>query len=292
MRRKRVVLLLMLSIVLVVPLIPSTSFSTIVASTSQEEHRIEIEPDPLSLPNDCAAPAEINWNWASTTNLFNDPYGTVDNPSNLGTDDGSLCRLTEEYASSSYQLDLRFRTSSAVYAHQYLQHQLRMEFTQVWSLGPEDLRFYVCLASAQGNEGAYTYIGQLSSPGVYYFDIDQSILFDDSIKTARYLYIRVLGAIENSDGIGNSYDFDYLGIAYKSHVPYLTSIPSWDAVQDYLLSHYGINRNYAVFSATYLSYDGGSELSTFEYSYYDQIHTEGTSLNKMACCALNFSEFL
>jgi len=283
MQRKRVVLILILSIVLVIPLVPSTSSSTIINDATDSVNMInddipEVIPDSLSIPNESATPAEISWNWAPTTTLYNDPYGTHDNPLNLGDDDGLLCRLSEEYDGSNYQIDLRFRTSTEVYAYQYQNHELRMDFTQVWSFFPEDLRFYVCIATATGTEGTYTFVGQISNPGVYTFDLGNDILFDDSISTPRYLFIRIQGAFEvGGDGTGNSYDFDYLGIAYRYHIPHITDV-GWDAAEGNfnLYPHYGLSgRNYAVCSATYDCLDGGSEISSFEYAYDDAVHSGG-----------------
>ena len=275
------VLTVLIILVVISPLVPFSASSIDSDSSTDSSNCNDIEDvDTHVVPDENAIPSDISWKFAAVTNLYNDPYGTANTPSNLASDDGSLCRLTEEY-SSGYRLDLRFRTATAVYAHQFLDHELRMEFTQVWSLGPEDLKFYVCLADAGGNEGTYTYVGQLSSPGVYTFPLDQSILYRDSIESARHLFVRVLGAIETSDGTGNSYDFDFLGFAYHAHVPRLADWPEWDAAKggSYLYPHYGINRNYAVFSATYLCYDGGSELTSFEYNYYDQMQLGGWTVS-------------
>ncbi|TFG33908.1 hypothetical protein EU527_06270 [Candidatus Thorarchaeota archaeon] len=99
-------------------------------------------------PNECTTPADTSWYWVPTTNLYNEVYGTADTPSNLAYDDSSFCTLTEEYDGSNFRMDLRFRTASAVYAHRFNDIELRLEFSQAWSLYPEDLKFYVCLADA------------------------------------------------------------------------------------------------------------------------------------------------
>ena len=174
MKRKRVVL------ISIITFLTFLTFGTVLTPLSYTAHTVEAtdsislvedafienDPPPLSLNdlnislNESAIPAsDTDWFWAATNTLNNDPYGTADNPSNLASDDGSLCRLSEEYDGSNYRIDLRFRTA-AVYAHQYTNLELKLDFTQVWSLYPEDLKFYVCIATATGDEGFYYFVGQ------------------------------------------------------------------------------------------------------------------------------------
>ncbi len=290
MKRKRVVL------ISIITFLTFLIFGTVLTPLSYPAHTVDVtdsvsliedtftEDDSPSLtlndanisPTESTIPAETAWLWAPTTTLYADVAGTADIPSNLAADDSALCTMTEELVSSNYRIDLRFRTASPVYAHRYNDIELRLEFSQAWSLYPEDLRFYVCLATSSGTEGSYTLVGQYdSASGAERIDISE-YLFNDGVDEARYIFIRVLGAIEASDPLGqNTYYFDFLGIAYHSHVPYLDILTAgWDSAEGnaYLYPHYGISgRNYAVYSATFYCYDGGSKLTTFGYSYEDQI---------------------
>ena len=291
MKRKRVVL------ISIITFLTFLLLGTVLTPLSYTAHTVDVtdsvsliedaftEDDPPSLIlndanislNERIIPAETAWLWAATNTLYADVAGTVDTPSNLGLDDSAICTMTEELVSSNYRLDLRFRTASPVYTHRYNDIELRLEFSQAWSLYPEDLQIYVCLATSSGTEGSYTFVDQYNSAsGAERIDISE-YLFNDGVDESRYIFIRVLGAIEASDPLGqNTYYFDFLGVAYHSHVPYLdTSTNGWDSAEgnSYLYPHYGISgRNYAVYSATFYCYDGGSELSFFSYAYHDQVN--------------------
>jgi hypothetical protein len=100
-------------------------FHTNKSTTTLREDTIEDES--VDLPNEEAVPAEAVWHWSGVNTLASAPWGSTDYPSRLSDDDGSLCRMSEEWDGANYRFDLRFRTS-AIYAHRYLNHELRMDF--------------------------------------------------------------------------------------------------------------------------------------------------------------------
>jgi len=201
------------------------------------------EDEPHSIPKEDMVQAEVTWHWSGANTLASAPWGSADYPSRLSDDDSSLCRMSEEADGANWRFDLRFRTG-AIYAHRYITHELRMDFTQIWSLAPEDLKFYVALGTASGAEGAYTYVGQLSGPGVHTFALDSAILYNPSITSTRFVYVRILGAIESSDPAnGNVWDFDFLQIAYLHFAPQLKSASVDKLEDDVIYARLGVSGN-------------------------------------------------
>jgi hypothetical protein len=233
-------------------------FDTNKSTTTLREDTIEDES--VDLPNEDAVPAEAVWHWLGVNTLASAPWGSADYPSRLDADDGTICRMSEEWDGANYRFDFRFRTS-AIYAHRYLNHELRMDFTQIWSLTPEDLKFYVALGTASGAEGYYTYVGQLSGPGPYTFTLDRAILFNPAVISTRFVYVRILGAIESSDPFnGNVWDFDFLQIAYKDFAPRLMSADVDKIEDDVIYARLGVSgNNYATITIEAECWDGSAE---------------------------------
>ncbi|TFG34204.1 hypothetical protein EU527_04570 [Candidatus Thorarchaeota archaeon] len=218
--------------------------------------------EPLSTPVRDATPAEVTWNLIGASTLASAPWGSADFPHRLSEDDGSLCQMSEEFDGTNWKFDLRFRTR-LTYVHRYLTHQLRLDFTQVWSLTPEDLKFYIALGTSSGSEGSYSFVGQLSGPGLHTFSLEQDILFDSSIISARYVYVRILGAIETSDpSNGNIWNFDLLQIAYCNFAPRLKSANVDRMEGDVVYARLGASgNNYATITIEAECWDGGSEFT-------------------------------
>jgi len=238
------------------------------ATAILEEDTVEIKQESVLFPIEDATPAAVTWHSSGMNTLASEPWGSADYPSRLSEDDGSLCRMSEEADGTNWRFDLRFRTG-AIYAHRYLTHELRMDFTQIWSLTPEDLKFYVALGTASGAEGSYTYVGQLSGPGLYTFSLDSAILFDPSITSTRFVYVRILGAIESSDPAnGNVWDFDLLQISYVNFAPRLMSADADKIEDDVIYARLGASgNNYASITIEAECWDGSETWESITLRY-------------------------
>jgi len=244
----------------------STQVESLNSTDVLEDNLTEVEP--ALFPKQDAIPSEVVWHTSGVNTLASAPWGSADYPSRLSDDDGSLCRMSEEADGTNWRFDLRFRTG-AIYAHRYITHELRMDFTQIWSLNPEDLKFYVALGTASGAEGAYTYVGQLSGPGVYTFSLDSAILYNPSITSTRFVYVRILGAIESGDGVnGNAWDFDFLQIAYVNFAPQLKNADVNRMENDVIYARLGASgSNYATITIEAECWDGSDAWDDISLRY-------------------------
>ncbi len=243
------------------------------ANTSEEKSDID-NPEPVLAPVDVNGnfvTSAATWKWVGCNSVYSQPDGTTSNVANLAYDDGSLSVFSEEWDGSNWLYEAVYLTPVS-YQHQYIHKELRLEFTQDWSLAPENLKFYVALCDASGVPGVFGYVTSLDSTiGALQINID-GYLEDLDLLTSRRVAVKVQGAIESGDwGQQNTWRFDFLGIGYKDHQPSLNS-HGCDVDEDFTLyPHLGsfASEDFAEFSQTVFCRDGYAEIEYVKLQYSD-----------------------
>lgn len=171
--RTRIILLCATFLILVIPfsaMMPDLGFHTGVPDnpiTLNSENLEEPNPSGWDESPVVESPVKQNvlssrsWYWAGVSSLYSIPWGSASSVGNMNDNNGADGVLTEEWDGGD---DWRFSaifSTGLTKAHRYIHAQLRCEFTQDFTLAPEDLDFSICLADSSGNPTTWHYVGQL-----------------------------------------------------------------------------------------------------------------------------------
>ncbi len=254
MKNNRIIVLI--GIVLILTLFSASAINTSIETGSSNEEFVT---------------STETWKLVGCDSVYSQQDGTTSNVVNLAYDNDSEVVFSEEWDSSNWLFKAVYLTPES-YQHQAQYKELRLDFTQDWSLGPEHLKFYVALCDADGVPGTWGYVWQGDSTiGLVELNID-GYLDSYSGDEARRVAVKVQGTVESGDwGQQNTWRFDFLGFAYKNYIPRLTA-HSCDADVNYTLyPHLGspISQDYAEFSQTVFCRDGYEEIEFIDFRYRD-----------------------